>query len=419
MNKINENRKGYKKTKVGWIPDDWKVLPLKKIAKFRKGKGIKKSSLTKKGVPCIRYGEIYTSHNYNIKKFYSYIPEEIKNSAEKIYFGDILFAGSGETKEDIGKAVTYLFNKEAYAGGDIIIMSQSKNNSEFLGYLLNSELIIRQKSRLGQGNSVVHIYSKNLEEILIPLPKFEEQVKIAKIFSTLENLLIKTNELIELKTFLKKGLMQKVLQGKKRFKEFINVKWKKEKIKKYFDVRNDKTIKSKNLPLYSLTIEKGIIPKSDRYNREFLVKSKNKKYKKSYLDDIVFNPANLRYGAIARNNNQTPILLSPIYEILFLKDNTIASIDYFSQILTSDRQINIFSTKVEGTLIERMAVKINTFLNTKLFVSPSINEQKKISNMLNKLDEEIRILKESIKLYEKQRAGLMQKLLTGNVRVKV
>ena len=70
MNKIP---KGYNQTEVGVIPEDWDVKLLGTFGKFSKGKGIKKDEVILNGIPCIRYGEIYTTHNYYIKEFCSYI----------------------------------------------------------------------------------------------------------------------------------------------------------------------------------------------------------------------------------------------------------------------------------------------------------------------------------------------------------
>ena len=64
-----EIKPGYKNTKIGWIPEDWELNTLDEIGSFIKGKGISKSDLVEKGIPCIRYGELYTQHDYVIKQF--------------------------------------------------------------------------------------------------------------------------------------------------------------------------------------------------------------------------------------------------------------------------------------------------------------------------------------------------------------
>ena len=114
-----EVKPGYKQTEAGIIPADWHAERLADIGRFSKGLGIKKDEFLSGTIPCIRYGEIYTHHNYVIKRFNSFISSEVAKTSQKLNMGDILFAGSGETKEEIGKAVAFTQQIEAYAGGNI------------------------------------------------------------------------------------------------------------------------------------------------------------------------------------------------------------------------------------------------------------------------------------------------------------
>jgi type I restriction enzyme S subunit len=102
------NNTVYKNTSIGLVPNDWEVKRLGEIGIFSKGKGILKAQVLESGLPCIRYGEIYTTHHFVIKEFKSYISEEVASESQEILRGDILFAGSGETIDDIGKAVVYM-----------------------------------------------------------------------------------------------------------------------------------------------------------------------------------------------------------------------------------------------------------------------------------------------------------------------
>jgi type I restriction enzyme S subunit len=195
----------------------WKSVKLGTIGEFSKGSGISKSEILSKGFPCVRYGEIYTVHHTVIQKFNSFINEESVKISKPIYKGDILFAGSGETLEDIGKCVTFLNDVKAYAGGDIIILRPQQNiNSLFLSYLLNSDDVTKQKVSMGKGHSVVHIYPKDIAQIEIQLPPIETQTAIAQILQAadkeIELLKAKAEKLKE----QKRGMMQVLLTGKKR-----------------------------------------------------------------------------------------------------------------------------------------------------------------------------------------------------------
>ena len=127
-------KQGYKQTEIGIIPEDWGILELGKIGKFSKGSGIKKDDSQSGEIAWVRYGEIYTKHNHVVKNYYSFISHEVAKNAKKLKRGDVLFAGSGETKEDIGKSVAVIDDIDVYAGGDIVVFSPLNSDSIFLFY---------------------------------------------------------------------------------------------------------------------------------------------------------------------------------------------------------------------------------------------------------------------------------------------
>ena len=104
---------------------EWEDFELSEIGTFIKGKGIKKDEVVPNGIPCIRYGEIYTHYNDYTNEFISFIPPEVAKESQRIKQGDLLFTGSGETADGIGKCIAFLGDEEAYAGGDIVIFTPS------------------------------------------------------------------------------------------------------------------------------------------------------------------------------------------------------------------------------------------------------------------------------------------------------
>ncbi|GAB4253209.1 MAG: restriction endonuclease subunit S [Saprospiraceae bacterium] len=216
---------GYKKTEVGVIPEDWEVKKLGELGVFLKGKGIKRDDVESDGeVPCIRYGEIYTRYENSITDLESFVPKDVAASAQPIRYGDILFAGSGETAEEIGKSVVYLGNEDAVAGGDIVILRTSNQNYPlFLGFLLNIDSVAKQKARFGQGDAVVHINADNLGQIKIPLPPLPEQRAIACVLSDMDAEIEALEARREKVRQLKQGMMQVLLTGKVRLVEEVPV----------------------------------------------------------------------------------------------------------------------------------------------------------------------------------------------------
>ena len=238
------------------IPNGWEVKKLGEIGNFLKGKGIKKDELCDNGLPCVIYGQIYTSYDFYTDKFTSFIPINLKPYTTEIYQNDILFTGSGETKEEIGKSIAYIGKEYAYAGGDIIILRQDKIISIFITYYLNS-IGRKQLNRLGQGDSVVHIYKSILESVKIPVPPLAEQEKIAEILSLWDKAIEHTKELIAYKEKQKKGLMQNLLTGKKRLHGWTD-DWKNIELGEVLTERNIYAEKNgKQADLY-LAVESGI-----------------------------------------------------------------------------------------------------------------------------------------------------------------
>jgi len=197
--------------------DSWRKVSLNKIGGFSKGAGITKDSLIDEGLPAVRYGELYTKHHVMINTIFSRIPKDISQTATAIIKGDILFAGSGETIEEIGKSAAYMLDDTAYAGGDIVIFRANKANSYlFLAYLLNSASVRRELRRLGQGQSVVHIYKRDLEQLQVAVPSKEEQSEIAEIIRSADE---EINGLIRKKDCVarqKKYLLNNLITGKIR-----------------------------------------------------------------------------------------------------------------------------------------------------------------------------------------------------------
>jgi type I restriction enzyme S subunit len=198
---------------------NWGKRRLSTLGKFFKGSGIKKDETKEEGLPCIRYGEIYTKYDRIVYKTKSFIDEETSKSSEVIKKGDVLFAGSGETIEDIGKAIVYFGDNPAFAGGDIIVL-RLKNSLEptYASYLMNAYFIQHQKSLSGKGEIIVHIYPKNIREITIPLPGIKEQIKIVtyldKRTNEIDSTISKIEKEIELLQEYRTALISEVVTGK-------------------------------------------------------------------------------------------------------------------------------------------------------------------------------------------------------------
>lgn len=208
------------KKRLSGFNDDWVEKRVCEMGMFIKGKGVTKEESKSGFIPCIRYGEIYTDHDDIIRNFHSFISRDAANTAVLIKSGDILFTCSGETKEEIGKSVAFIDNIEAYAGGDIHILRNASENTKFLGYRLNAKDISVQKSNVGQGDSIVHISSIALGNIIVYLPKdLKEQAVIASVLSDIDDEIEVLEAKLEKTRQIRAGMMEELLTGRIRLVE--------------------------------------------------------------------------------------------------------------------------------------------------------------------------------------------------------
>lgn len=194
----------------------WRDMALGETGAFLKGSGVARDDAQSGDLPCIRYGEIYTTHDDVIRDFQSWISPQVAAGAARLKQGDILFAGSGETKEEIGKCVAFVDDCEAYAGGDIVILRAHGCDPVFLGYALNTPAVNRQKASFGQGDAVVHISASALAQVVVRVPPLAEQTAIATALSDLDAEIAALEARIAKARLLKQGMMQELLTGRIR-----------------------------------------------------------------------------------------------------------------------------------------------------------------------------------------------------------
>ena len=205
------------KKRLPGFSGEWTAHRLSDLGAFIKGSGISRAESNTGRIPAVRYGELYTTHQNYVTHFVSHISKEVATKAKQVYKGDILFAASGETKEEIGKCAAIIDDNIVYAGGDILILRPHEpHNPVFMGTLLNTAEVCRQRAEKGQGDAVVHIHADSLGSIKIKIPEIKEQDAIAEILLGMD----KEIEMLEMKLEkyrqLKQGMMQQLLTGKIR-----------------------------------------------------------------------------------------------------------------------------------------------------------------------------------------------------------
>lgn len=390
---------GYKQTELGIIPEDWEIVRLGDIGNFSKGAGISREDAQTGNIPAIRYGEIYTTHNYCIQIFYSYIDTVVAQHAKLLSYGDILFACSGETKEDIGKSVAYVNDIIAYAGGDIIVLSpdQSCYDSRFMGYATNAAYVVSQKSAKGQGDAVVHISKDSLAEIMLYVPQNkDEQQAIAEALSDIDGLIVALDKKIAKKRLIKQGAMQQLLTGKKRLPGFSDP-WVEKKLGEILDYEQPQPYlvvstdyvdsgfpvltAGKSLILGYTTEQFGI------YNKLPVI----------IFDDFTTDSKYISYPFKVK---------SSAMKMLTLKNN-----DYDLRLVYELMQ------QIDFPLKDHQRYWISEYSQLTISLPKDREEQTAIAEILTDMDKEIDDLEAQRDKYHLLKSGMMQKLLTGQIRL--
>ena len=204
------------RTRLPGFSDAWTTRKLSAVGKFLRGRGIKRDDVRLTGVPCIRYGELYTTYTDYTVSTVSFVRAAVAATALPIRGGDILFAGSGETKEEIGMSVAYIGDKPAVAGGDIIVLRATEYDPVYLASLLNTPGVAHQKARGGQGDAVVHINWRVLAEIEVTVPALPEQHAIAEVLRDADGEIATLERRLKSARAVKTGVMQELLTGRTR-----------------------------------------------------------------------------------------------------------------------------------------------------------------------------------------------------------
>jgi len=408
-----ENKAGYKKTKLGWIPKDWELRNLGNLFKFKNGINAGKDAYGK-GVKFVNvmdvFGNTFIIHD-NIIGSVSISEKQLeKNLLQR---GDVLFNRTSEIRDEIGMTALYSDDEKAVFGG-FVIRGRPKNNKllpEFSAYGLQMEPVRRQIISRGQGAVRVNIGQSDLEQVYFPIPPKKEQSDIVKIIASWDEAISKIEKLIHAKKRYKKGLMQRLLSGRVRFLEFEGENWVEVKLGEVFTERNEKGFN--DLKLVAITTNDGVIDR-DELDRRDTSNDDKSNYKRILPGDIGYNTMRMWQGVSGYSELEG--IVSPAYTILTPVKGKVDGV-FMSYLFKQPPVIDLFRRYSQGLVSDTLNLKYTNFAQIKLNIPPSVEEQKMIANVFVEIDKEIDLMQKEAALYQKQKKGLMQQLLTGKVRV--
>lgn len=275
------------------------------------------------------------------------------------------------------------------------------NNVDFLYYLIskNKHELIRKAC----GSTFLEISKKDIDNLKFPIPPLPEQEKIAEILGTWDEAIEKLSSLIEQKKLLKKGLMQKL------FLDLKNVSF-----KRFDEVFTDYSDKNhSDYPLLSATQDLGVIPRTMLDGRVMSPEGSLAGYKLVQKGDFVISLRSFQGGL---EYSSYYGIISPAYTVLKPKMNI--SRQFYKYFFKSYEFVNKYLSIAVIGIRDGKQISYPDLKSVKI-PYPNLFNQQAIADVLTKADDEIDLLNKKLILFKEQKKGLMQQLLTGNIRVKV
>ena len=307
---------------------------------------------------------------------------------------DVIIPCSGETAEDIATARCVLYDN-VLLGGDLNVIRLHGYNGTFMSYQLNGKRKY-DIAKVAQGVSVVHLYGEHLKGVKTINPCLEEQKKIAKIFSLLDERIATQNKIIEDLKKLKSAIIE------------IEYTPKTNSISHLGDVIEQISKRNKNNAIQnvlSVSNRQGFIKQSDQFENRSVASEDTSNYKIVEFNNFAFNPARINIGSIARLTTFEKGIVSPMY-ICFRTKEGVAP-EYINYFFESKHFYSEIQKRLEGSV--RQCLSYEGLCNISLSL-PSHEMQKRIGKRLFTLGQKIKLETDLLDLLNKQKQYLLRQM---------
>lgn len=375
--------------------EEWQGEQLQEIAELSKGIGISKEQLSENGTPCILYGELYTKYKSEIiSKIISQTDIE-KSKLKHSKQNDVIIPCSGETAIDIAVARCVPFDN-VLLGGDLNVIRLHKYDGAFMAYQLNGKRKT-DIAKLAQGVSVVHLYGENLKSIKTYNPSLQEQQKIVKLLSMLDERLEVQNKIIEKLQSLIRGIRNSLLYSDNGTPIRIG---------DILKERAEKTTVNNQHEILSSTV-KGIFSQREYFSKD-IASENNVGYKVIRLHDVVLSPQNLWMGNINYNDRFEVGIVSPSYKIFTIAEKYDKT--FIASMLKTQRALyNYMLVSEQGASIVRRNLNMEAFEQL-VFKIPPYEKQCEIGRTMLALRTRLAIANAIKIAYGQQKQWLLRKM---------
>lgn len=377
---------------------DWEEMTLGDIGSVAMCKRVFKEQTCEVGdVPFFKIGTFGGAPDAYISQS---LFDELKSKYAYPKVGTILLSASGT----IGRQVEYKGEDAYYQDSNIVWLEH--DDTVLDSYLKQFYSVVKWQGL--EGSTIKRLYNKTILDTPFYRPSLPEQRKIADFLSAVDAVIAAQQAEVDAWEQRKKGVIQKLFSQEVRFKaddgsEFPA--WEEKTLGEIIQEYREYCEKDGTYEHVSLTKD-GVIPKTERYDRDYLVKRADKKYRVTHMNDICYNPANLKFGVICRNTYGDGIF-SPIY--ITYRVNESYDPAFIEALVVRDSFIQQALRFQEGTVYERMSVSPSDF-ESMLVSVPSLSEQHKIADCLASMDEVIQKSKDELAKWQELKKGLLQQM---------
>jgi len=404
-------------------PNGWKRIAIGDHAEIIFSSVDKKSYAGEKSVRLCNYTDVYyrnyIEHADGLMESSATDLEIKKFSLKK---GDVLITKDSETSDDIG--VPALVTKDfdnVLCGYHLAIIRPTTGDldSAFLSQVFRSHYMRKQLHREANGVTRFGLGVDTLKKLALLSPSLPTQVKIRDVLFAWDKAVETLSALIVSKSKERSGLMQQLLTGKTRFKKFKNELWRTVKIgsllaecDRYMTWSDDKAYRFASIRRRS----GGLFDRGTFHGREV----KTKVLKSLKAGDFVISKRQVVHGAWAMVTKPFDGFgVSDEYDVLVNRDPKALDMRFFNYLSQTRWLWHLAYLASNGVHIEKLIFDFDDFAKEKVKIPPTVEEQAMIVDVLSACDREIELLEKQLAALKEQKRGLMQKLLTGEVRVKL
>ena len=311
--------------------------------------------------------------------------------------GDILFQRSSETLEDVGRANVYMDNKPAVFGGFVI---RGKKKAEydplFFRYLLASPFARKKIIPMGAGAQHFNIGQEGLNKVKLHFALLDEQKKIARLLSLLDERIATQNKIIEDLKKLKYAIIEREYTFKVQTHSHIG-----DFIEQNSNRNKDNIIQN----VLSVSNRQGFIRQREQFEDRSIASNDTSNYKIVARNDFAFNPARINVGSIARLTTFEKGIVSPMY-ICFHTKNSILP-EYLSFYFETKQFFSEIQKRLEGSV--RQCLSYEGLCNIPFF-PPVIEDQRRIGKRLFTLVQKFNLEMTFLEMLQKQKTYLLRQM---------